>query len=213
MKRGLLWCVSWAFVAATLPVQAERSYVTDSCTFPVQSGAAPAYKTLRLVGSGTLLEILQPNTQGYTKVKTPEGTVGWIMTQHLTDQPSARSRVGQMEARVAALEEENRVLQDETKVLNATRETATRCGEELAAIRRTAAQTLAIDAENRRLQQEVATMRERQQHLELENTTLRDQSHRHWFIAGAGVAFGGLGCGLILPRLSTRRRQRRWEQF
>ncbi len=56
-------------------------------------------------------------------------------------------------------------------------------------------------------------MREQQQHLELENTTLRDQSHRHWFLAGAGVAFGGLAWGLILPRLSGRRRQRRWEQF
>jgi len=211
VKRRLLWCIPWALIAGPLPAQAERSYVTDTCTVPVQRGAAPAYKIMRMVGSGTPLEILQPDTQGYTKVKTPEGTVGWIMTSYLMDQPSARSRVGPLEARVAALEEENRVLRGETETLNAARAAATRCSDELATVRHTAAQTLAIDEENRRLQQEITAARERQQQLELENTTLRDQSHRHWFLAGAGVALGGLVFGLVIPRLS--RRKRRWEQF
>lgn len=212
-KCGLLWYVPWVLVASILPARAERSYVTDECTVPVQSSAAPAYRIVRMVGSGTPLEILQPSTQGYTKVKTPEGTVGWIATQYLTDQPSARSRIGPLEARVAALEEENRVLRGEAETLDAARTAATRCSDELATIRRTAAQALAIDEENRQLQQEIAAVRERQQQLEVENTTLRDRSHRHWFLAGAGVALGGLLCGLIIPRLSWPRRRQRWEQF
>jgi SH3 domain protein len=168
-KCGLLWYVPWVLVASILPARAERSYVTDECTVPVQSGAAPAYRIVRMVGSGTPLEILQPSTQGYTKVKTPEGTVGWIATQYLTDQPSARSRIGPLEARVAALEEENRVLRGEAETLDAARTAATRCSDELATIRRTAAQALAIDEENRQLQQEIAAVRERQQQLEVEN--------------------------------------------
>lgn len=166
-----------------------------------------------MVSSGTPLQILQPDTQGYSKVKTPEGTVGWIMTQYLMDQPSARSRLEQLEARVATLETENRVLQGENETLEATRDAAARCSEELETIRHTAARTLEIEEENRRLQQEITTVQERQQQLESENTTLRDQSRRHWFIAGAGIAFGGLLCGLILPHLSWGRRKRRWDQF
>ncbi|KAB2934485.1 MAG: TIGR04211 family SH3 domain-containing protein [Candidatus Contendobacter sp.] len=213
MKRRLLWCIPWVFVAGAAPAQAERSYATDLCTVPVQSGAAPAYKILRMVSSGTSLEILEPNIQGYTKVKTPEGTVGWIMTQYLMDQPSARSRLGQLEARVATLENENRVLRGDAEALGAARDASTRCGEELTAVRRTASQTLAINEENRRLQEEVATARERQSQLELENATLRDQSHRNWFVAGAGAVFGGLLCGLVIPRLSWGRRRRSWDQF
>lgn len=211
MKRGLLRCLPWALAAGIVPAQAERGYATDSCTVPVQSGAAPQYKIVRMVSSGTPLEIMEPNIQGYTKVKTPEGTVGWIMTQYLIDQPSARSRVVPLEARVTALETENRTLRSEAQTLNAARDALTRCGEELAAIRRTAAQTLVIDEENRRLQQKVTAARERQQQLETENATLRDSSYRNWFLAGAGVALGGLLCGLIIPRLSVRRR--RWDQF
>ena len=202
-----------ALVAGIAPAQADRSYATDTCSVPVQSGAAPQYKILRMVGSGTPLEVLEPNTQGYTKVRTPEGTVGWIMTQYLMTQPSARSRVGQLEARVAALESENRALKGETETLDATRAAASRCDEELAAIRRTASRALALDEENRRLQQEVATARERQEQLERENATLRDQSHRNWFVAGAGAVLGGVLCGLVIPSVAARRRKRRWDQF
>lgn len=212
MKHRFFGCILWVCVAGMFPAHAERGYVTDVCAIPVQSGAAPAYKIVRMVSSGTPLDILQPNIQGYTKVKTPEGVVGWIMTQHMMEQPGARSRIGPLEARVAALEEENRVLRDDMETLNAARNAATRCGEELATVRRTASPTLAIADENRQLQQEITAARERQQQLELENTTLRDQSHRHWFIAGAAIAFGGLACGLVIPHLSWRRR-RRWGQI
>ncbi len=213
MKRGLLGCDLGALVAATVPAQAERGYATDSCTLPVQSGPAPGYKIVRMVGSGTPLEVVDPDTKGYTKVKTPEGTVGWIMTQYLMDQPSARNRVGQLEARAAALENENRTLRSETETLDAVRGAATRCGEELETVRRTASQTLAIDEENHRLQQEVVASRERQGQLEVENATLRDQSYRNWFIAGAGAVLGGLLSGLIIPHLSWGRRQRRWDRL
>ena len=81
---------------------------------------------------------------------------------------------------------------------------------EVAALR---AQVAKQDAENRRLQQEVATARERQEQLERENATLRDQSHRNWFIAGAGAVLGGVLCGLVIPSVAARRRKRRWDQF
>jgi SH3 domain protein len=199
-------------VALVHPAQAELGYATDSLTVPILSGASPAYRILRMVPSGTPLEILEPSTKGYTKIKTPEGKVGWILSDHLMDQPSARDRVKPLEARIAALAEENRSLRGQIETLNTTRNALSRCGEELAEIRRAASQTLAIEEENRKLQQEVEATHERQRHLELENTAMRDNSHRNWFITGASVALGGLLLGLVIPRLSWRR-QRRWDSL
>ncbi|MCB1795108.1 MAG: TIGR04211 family SH3 domain-containing protein [Candidatus Competibacteraceae bacterium] len=196
------------------PAHAETGYVTDSCTIPIRRGTSTQYKILFMAPSGTPLQILETdNTEGYTKVKTSEGAVGWILTRYLMDQPAPRDRVTQLEARVATLEEENRGLRDEVKALDSSRVALARCGEELAEIRRTAAQTLAIEQENRNLQQETVLAREQVAHLERENASLRKKSQRDWFIVGAGVGFGGLLLGLIIPIFPWRRQRRRWEQF
>lgn len=192
--------------------QAERGYATDACSMPVQSGPAPGYKIVRMVGSGTALDIVEPNTKGYTKVRTTDGTVGWMMSEYVMEQPSARNRVAQFEARIATLESENKTLKSENEGLNTARQDSKRCGEELTNVRHTASKTLAIDEENRRIQQEIDISRKQQAQLESENTTLRDQSNRNWFLAGAGTALGGFLCGLAIPHLSLKRR-RRWDQF
>ena len=208
MKRLFLLLMLGALAS---PTHAETVYATDSCTVPVRTGTSTGHRILRMVASGTPLEIIgSGTTQGYTQVKTPEGTVGWILTRELMDQPSPRDHVLQLQERVAALDEENRSLRDKAEALDALRAALVRCGEELAEIRRAAAQPLAIEQENLRLQEEIAASHERQRDLELENVTLRDQSDRNWFVAGAGVALGGLLSGLIIPRISWRRRQR-WD--
>lgn len=196
------------------PVRAETGYVADSCDIPIRRGASTRYKILRMAPSGTPLQILETSdAEGYAKVKTPEGTVGWILTRYLMDQAPPRERVAQLEARVAALEEENRTLLDKTGALDTSRAALARCDEELAEIRRAASQPLAIERENRSLQREVALAREQAARLERETAALRAESERGWFIAGAGVGLGGLLLGLIVPRLSWRRPRRRWEQF
>ncbi len=200
--------------ALTGPAQAETGYVTDSCTIPIRRGTSTQYKILRMAPSGTPLEIMESSSaEGYTKVKTPEGTVGWILSRYLMDQPAPRDRVVQLEARITTLEEENRGLRGEVGALDTSRAELARCGKELAEIRRAASQTLAIEQENRNLQQETTLAREQVAHLERENASLREESQRDWFIAGAGVGFGGLLLGLIIPNLPWRRQRRRWEQF
>ena len=208
MKRLFLLLMLGALAS---PTRAETVYATDSCTVPVRAGTSTGHRILRMVASGTPLEIIgSGTTQGYTQVRTPEGTVGWILTRELMDQPTPRDRIAQLEVRVATLDENNHSLRDKAEALDALRAALVRCSEELAEIRRAAAQPLAIEQENLRLQEEIAAAHERQRDLELENATLRDQSHRNWFVAGGGVALGSLLFGLIIPRLSWRRRQR-WD--
>ncbi|MDG4555429.1 MAG: TIGR04211 family SH3 domain-containing protein [Candidatus Competibacter sp.] len=196
------------------PARAETGYVTDSCTIPIRRGTSTRYKILLMAPSGTPLEILESSSaEGYAKVKTPEGTVGWILSRYLMDQPAPRDQVARLEARIATLEEENNSLRGQAGALDASRAELARCGEEVADIRRAAAQALAIEQENRNLQRETALARDQAAHLERENASLRKESQRDWFVAGAGVGFGGLLLGLIIPNFSWRRQRRRWEQF
>ncbi|MDV7391894.1 TIGR04211 family SH3 domain-containing protein, partial [Arthrospira platensis SPKY1] len=73
------------------PARAEIVYATDSCTLPVRTGTSTGHRILRMVASGTPLEVISTNVaQGYTQVKTPEGAVGWILTRELMDEPAPR---------------------------------------------------------------------------------------------------------------------------
>ena len=212
MKRLFLLYPLLILAILASPAQAETRYATDDFTVPIRRGTSTGHKILRMVSSGTPLEVLQTGDEGYTKVKTPEGTVGWILTRYLIDQPPTRDQVAQLEERLAALESENQTLQSERESLKTIRNDLVHCSEELAEVRRAASQTLTIEEENVRLHQEVTAVREQLRQIEMETSTLRDGSSRNWFIAGAGVALGSLVFGLIIPHIPWRRR-RRLDQF
>lgn len=212
MRRLLLCCLALALGGLASPIQAETRYVTDSFKLPMRSGGSMNHRIVRMVPSGTPLEVLETNEEGYTKVRTPERTVGWMMTRDLMNEASPRDRVLQLEGRVAVLEEENRTLRGENENVVTIRNKLTQCSEALAEIRHTASQTLTIEENNRQLQQEMTSMREQMERIEQQNSALRDDSSRSWFLAGAGVASGSLILGLVIPHIPWRRK-RRWDQF
>ena len=199
-------------LAPALAWSATTRYATDQLEVPVRTGKSTSHKILRMVKSGTPLTVLREDEDGYSQVDLGDGRTGWVLSRFLMDEPVARDRLANAEARVAALEEENRRLENELEAFKATRESLARCGSELDEIRQTAARSIEIEEENRRLQQEVVEARDRLREMELENASLRDESSRDWFVAGASVALGSLVFGLIIPRIPWRKR-RRWDQF
>jgi SH3 domain protein len=80
--------------------------------------------------------------------------------------------------------------------------------EELAEIRRTAANVLAIDSQNKDLRQQLTDAEIKLSILEEENSALSAQRNRNWFITGALVMCAGIVVGLVLPRLRMQRRSR-----
>ncbi|MBE2295179.1 MAG: TIGR04211 family SH3 domain-containing protein [Phycisphaerales bacterium] len=214
MKRFLPLFFLLSLSVLSIPTWAETGYATDALSVPIHRGASTQHKILRMVPSGTPLQIMEADdTTGYSKVKTPEGTVGWILTRYLMDQPPPRQRAVQLESQVKNLEEKNRILKEKADVLDTTSTSLTRCNEELSEIQRTAAQALSIERENHNLQQEAAQAREQADYFQQENTLLRDESKRNWFITGASVGLGGVLLGLIMPFILRRRQRRNWGQL
>ncbi len=206
-------------------VAAETRYVSDQFKITMRSGESTSHKVLHMLESGTSLEVLGANAEtGYSHVRTADGRTGYVLTRLLMDQPSARDRLQQAEARLAQLQQEPDKLASKLAALEQEHETLkTAHGllqednnalkQELETIQATARNAVDIAKERDGLRKRAASLTRQAGELQLENQDLRNQSDKKWFLTGSGVLVGGILLGLILPRLRLRRRRDSWGSF
>lgn len=215
MIRTLLTAM---LLGIALTAQAETRYVSDELEIAMRSGTSTQHRILRMVPSGTALQVLQHDeASGYSRVRTPSGAEGWVLTRYLMTTPAARERLAATEKKMAELELQTRErmakLSDrDREFLNVSQELGQvkdenlKLSKQLADIQRTASSALAIDAENKDLKSRLMQMEREQETLRQENQALRDRTARDWFMIGAGVVVLGIILGLILPRIRVRKR-------
>src|ERR1041384_1550105 len=85
---------------------AATMYITDELTVPLRRGPSNGHKIVNAaLPSGLALEILgEDKAAGFTQVRTPNGTEGWVPTQYLTGEPVAKDRLAAATKRVETLE-------------------------------------------------------------------------------------------------------------
>jgi SH3 domain protein len=196
----------------------QSMFVSDELVVTLRTGPSTQNAILRNLSSGTRVDLLESSPDsGYVRVRTDDGTEGWVLTQYLTDEPiarerlantageleAARARVGELEERVAALSEElsvtNGRLQD-AEVANSAM-TA-----ELADIRTASSNVLTLRDQNESLRRRLNDRDQELSALVTETAALRSRAVREWFVVGAGVLFGGIVLGLVLPSLRRPKR-------
>ena len=204
----------------SVAASAQEAWVSDEFEIMLRTGPSTSNAIERVLKSGTALEVLETDAEaGYSKVRTNAGTEGWVLSRYLMSEPSAREQLArltgqltdatdagssltqQLDAvrgeynsannRIAVLERENRSLE-----------------QELAEIKRTAANVIAIDKQNKDLRDELATTQIEVSTLEQRNRELTAESTRTWFMAGALVLVVGIIRGLWLPRIRWQKRSR-----
>ena len=195
----------------------EFQYVSDQLIITLRTGQGSSYQILKTLPSGTRLEILEMTDTGYANVRTEDGTEGWIRSQYLIKEPIARLKLERAENRVERLKTQNKKLKEElgtlrkdksaldkerTGLLKKTKDAES----ELARLSQVAAKPILLDKENRDLQQKNVALEKKLQILSQENQVLKDRSQREWFIAGAGVLFGGIILGLIVPKVRWKKK-------
>ncbi len=197
---------------------AETRYVSDSLEIQMRTGKGTQFRILRMLPSGTALEVLEVDQEdGYSRVRTPSGVEGWVLSRFLMQGRAARDQLAEAEKKLARLELENRKLtaslDDVQKVkgnIDTEREQLVkenrRLSQELEEIRRTASSALAIDAENKELKSRIVAYERQAQSLQQENEGLKDRTARDWFMVGAGVVILGMIIGLIIPRIRWRKK-------
>jgi len=202
-------------------LQAETRYVTDIAKITLRTGESTSHRIKRIVPSGTPVEVLSENKEtGYSKVRINDQT-GYMLSNKLMKQPSARSKLatlekeiqalkaapGELRQNLANLQKQHRDLQTAHQELLAIKQTQEK---ELQSIQRTASNAIRISSERNELRQQVASLTRKLADLNQENQALSNESTRDWFLIGAGVIIAGILIGLILPHLRFQRRRDNW---
>lgn len=199
---------------------AQSAWVSDEFEVTLRTGPSTSNAIRLSVSSGTRLRIIEQDSgSGYSRVQTDGGTEGWVLTRYLMSEPSAREQLRELTSQLTSATEQGSTLTSQLSAIRGEYSSAEnqisgleadkkRLENDLAEIRRTAANVLAIDSQNVELQENLTNAEINIDRLNEEIRGLSSQSNRNWFITGALVLIGGIGLGLLLPRIRLQKRSR-----
>ncbi|MDH3417206.1 MAG: TIGR04211 family SH3 domain-containing protein, partial [Gammaproteobacteria bacterium] len=188
---GSLFAAAAAFAAP--------AWVSDQFEITLRSGPSTSNSIQLMLDSGLRLEVLERDADtGYSRVRTPGGTEGWVLSRYLMSEPSAREQLQKLSSQLTSANSRGSSLDAQMKAITSEYDSANRkikelerakaaVEKELAEIKRTAANVLAIDKQNKTLMDQLAAAQIRADTLEQENRELSSQTTRYWFMAGALV--------------------------
>jgi len=218
LKILALSACALAALAVTSVTLAATAYVTDELEITMRSGQSTRNNIVRMLKSGTAVEVLQQESEsGYSLVRLPSGTEGWVLTRFLVDQPVARSVLPDLQSRYAMLRKsatgsgaQLETVRDDLAKVEKERDSLSKENETLARqlheVQEKSADVLSIDKQNVSLRKRVTVLEGENDQLRILNDELSNRRTLEWFMVGGGVLFFGLLLGLILPRIRWRRR-------
>ena len=219
MKTKLRMALVCVLLASSVAIAAP-AWVTDQFEITLRSGPSTSNAIQLMIDSGLRLEVLERDAEsGYSRVRTPGGTEGWVLNRYLMSEPSAREQLEKLTSQLTSANSRGSSLDAQMKAVKAEYDTANKkiatlerekaaVEKELAEIKRTAANVLAINNQNKTLMDQLAAAQIRGDTLEQENRQLTGQTTRYWFMAGALVLLFGIILGIWLPRIRWQRRSR-----
>jgi SH3 domain protein len=198
-------------------------FVSDELEITMRNGKSVKFAIRKMLSSGTKLDVIETDPTGYSKVRTSNGIEGWVLTRYLDNQPSSRDRLAASEQKAANLELEIAQYKTEIEALSSQNsdtgsqnltltETSQRLSKELENLRRTASNAMVLDSENHKLKEQLQEVDHQTQLLIIENSGLKDNNAKTWFLVGAAVLIAGLLLGLIIPRLRFQKKNS-WGSF
>ncbi len=225
MSAGGRAPVGWASVLAcgallcgALSGTAETLYISDEFRVPLRSGPSGEHRILHYgLPSGTQLKVLQVDADaGFTHVRLPGGTEGWLPNQYLVSEPIAKIRLTEAEERIEALEgllegnEAATTLADNRELEQANAELLDRnetLADELEGIKQASQEGLAMYEANQDLVRLNTNLRAEVDDLLAQRDGLEENVERQWMLIGAGLLLIGLMLGVAIK---SRPRRNAW---
>lgn len=200
---SLILCSTVWAQGHTAVVSTPLAYVAPGNSVDLRAGMTKKDKTIKKLEPGTQLKVLKMNAKpGFSRVQLESGEIGWIPSSSLSSQPPAHENQADQIKTITAPGKSAEQLQTEFNSLQT----------ELIAIRQASANVLRIQAERDQLQESVISLRRELETTQREKNALNDDQKQAWFLIGGSVLLGGIVLGLILPRLSVKRKSH-WSSF
>jgi SH3 domain protein len=201
---------------------AETVYVTDSFYAPMRSGKTNRYRIILNLKSGSPLTLISHDKEsGYSNVRTPKGTEGWILTKDLINEPTAAYKLEALEKDLVNWKSDKQSviqasakLREDNAALSAANQALEKLNEnlktEVVHIKKISGNALNINQRNQELTEENQQLQNETDLLKAENNRLKDDTNHDFFLMGAGILGLGLVLGLIIPSLKPKRKDVGW---
>jgi SH3 domain protein len=203
---------------------AADKWVTDEFEVMMRSGKSNKQSIIRQLKSGTPVEAVEQDAEsGYTLVRAGSGAEGWVLTRYLKSAPTARLRLPDVEQRLSRSESQRADLSNEVSSVKKERDELRRelsqlqssnssVQNQLERVTELSADTIQVDNQNRQLKQRLIDTESQIEELQRSNDKLSSRAGREWFLIGGAVLTVGLLLGLIIPRISWRKKSS-WSDF
>lgn len=214
MKRITLFILT---LLVLYPAVAEKRYISDELWINLRSGPANDYKILKILKSGTHLQLIETNEEAkFSKVITDKGLEGWVPTRFIQDEPISFEKLiltkRELDKTKADLTELQNKFNETKKVLAETKRTAGDLSEdkseqekELEYIKKVSANAINLDKKNQELLEQGEQLKITVDTLRAENERLQNSKDVNYILVGGGLILLGLFLGWLLPKLSGRR--------
>ncbi|AWQ17394.1 hypothetical protein C1N63_00390 [Pantoea ananatis] len=204
MKKITLAGITLLALSTHAPAHAdEKRYVSDELSTWVRSGPGDQFRLLGKLNAGEEVQLLQTNdATKYGQVRDAEGRTVWIPLSQLSENPSLRTRVPQLEQQVKDLT---------AKLANIDNSWNQRTAEMQNKVASSDSVINGLKEQNQKLKNELIVA---QKKVSAANVQLDDKQRTiimQWFMYGGGVLGVGLLLGLLLPHMVPRRKKNdRW---
>jgi len=183
---GFALSISFPLLAEDSPTNLASGYISDDLFIYMHSGAGNNYRIVGSINSGTLIKVTGKNENNYTEIIDEKNRNVWVESKYVSAKPGLRFVIAELNERLA----------------NTTSNTDT-MSQELTQARNTIE---VLSSEKSQLNDEITQLNETlvgvQSKLKDQDTNIK----KEWFFNGAIVLVIGLLLGLIIPRLSVRRK-------
>lgn len=195
------------------PSLAEKNqYVSDRLQITVRTGPSTDNRVIEMISSGDIVTVLEENSDGWARVKTPTGKDGWVLKRFLMDETPAAVRIREIDPQgknaVQRLEELKRDSTEARRLQGLAESRAARAEEALTQLQGECAEVIKLREEFAKLQEDYQQQGQEVEELTTEVESLRFSTNLKWFLAGGGVLLVGWLIGLAFGR-----RKKRWNSM
>ena len=189
----------------------------------LRSGNSNRYRVIKMLDPGTKVTVLRVDKKaGFTHIRIPEGTRGWVNNSYLMTEPSAREQLSKAKELIAKLTNDSQPIQaqladmqGQNAILGRQLEEAlsgkNQFEAELTHITEVSANAVTLDRSNKNLMESNQLLQHEIDVLKGENDRLNERSNREWFVNGVFAVGFGVLLVLVIPRIAPKRKHSEWQ--